>query len=330
MGTKFYSFILLAILFTACTNDEDVVDPQNEVPAIQSEAIYDVILEEDVIYGEGLSHDSINSAGSTVMSLKLDVYLPDNEVQNRPAFLFIHGGGFTGGSKRANNAGILADYYTARGWVFVSIDYRLRDDLGTVPEEWVTYAENLTPDLDASQFLAIYPAHRDAKAALRWLVANAATYNINTDYITIGGGSAGAITAISLGISNEEDFRDELTTSQDPTLSSTSLSQSYKIQTIVDFWGSKIGLDIIEDIYGHQRFDANDPPLYIAHGMEDPTVLFSEGEALKAIYDSLGLAVAYYPLEGAGHGAWNATVDGKRLEELAFDFIVEQQALTVE
>ncbi|MEM7511297.1 MAG: alpha/beta hydrolase, partial [Bacteroidota bacterium] len=183
---------------------------------------------------------------------------------------------------------------------------------------------------DASQFLAIYPAHRDAKAALRWLVANAATYNINTDYITIGGGSAGAITAISLGISNEEDFRDELTTSQDPTLSSTSLNQSYKIQTIVDFWGSKVGLDIIEDIYGHQRFDANDPPLYIAHGTEDPTVLFSEGEALKAIYDSLGLPIAYYPLEGAGHGAWNATVDGKRLEELAFDFIVEQQALTVE
>ncbi|MEM8900000.1 MAG: alpha/beta hydrolase [Bacteroidota bacterium] len=330
MGTKFYSFILLAILFTACTNDEDSIDPQNEVPTIQSEAIYDVILEEDVIYGEGLSHDSLNSAGSTVMPLKLDVYVPENDLQNRPAFLFIHGGGFIGGSKTGNNANVLADYYTTRGWVFVSIDYRLRDDLGTVPEEWVSYAGNLAPDQDTSQFLAIYPAHRDAKAALRWLVANASTYNINTDYITIGGGSAGAITAISLGISNEEDFRDELSSSQDPTLSSTNLTQSYKIQTIVDFWGSKVGLDIIDDIYGHQRFDANDPPLYIAHGTEDPTVLFSEGEALKAIYDSLGIPVAYYPLEGAGHGAWNATVDGKRLEELAFEFIVEQQALIVE
>lgn len=330
MGTRFYPFILLAILFTACTSEEDPLDPQNEAPTIQSEAIYDVILEEDVIYGEGLSHDSINSASSTVMSLKLDIYVPDNEVKNRPAFLFIHGGGFIGGSKKGNNADVLADYYTSRGWVFVSIDYRLRADKGTVPSEWVSYAENLDPGQDASQFLAIYPAHRDAKAALRWLVANEVTYNINTDYITVGGGSAGAITAISLGISNEEDYRDELTITEDPTLNSTNLNQSYKIRTIVDFWGSKVGLDALDQIYGLQRFDANDPPLYIAHGTEDPTVLFSEGEALKATYDSLGIPVAYYPLEGAGHGAWNATVDGKRLEELAFEFIVEQQALTVE
>ena len=115
MGTRFYPFILLAILFTACTSEEDPLDPQNEAPTIQSEAIYDVILEEDVIYGEGLSHDSINSASSTVMSLKLDIYVPDNEVKNRPAFLFIHGGGFIGGSKKGNNADVLADYYTSRG-----------------------------------------------------------------------------------------------------------------------------------------------------------------------------------------------------------------------
>ena len=57
---------------------------------------------------------------------------------------------------------------------------------------------------------------------------------------------------------------------------------------------------------------------------------FSGAEELKAIYDSTGVANAYYPLEGKGHGAWNATVNGKRLEELSFDFVVEQQDLTVE
>jgi acetyl esterase/lipase len=191
------------------------------------------------------------------------------------------------------------------------------------------HAANL-PNDQVGQYLAIYPAQRDAKAALRWLVANADLYHINTDYITVGGGSAGAITAITLGISNPEDFRDEIDLTQDPTLSSTNLEEGYQIKTIVDLWGSKVALDINQEIYGHQRFDSNDPPLFIAHGTEDPTVLFSEAEALKALYDSTGIPLAYYPLQGKGHGAWSATVNGKRLEKLAFDFIVEQQGLLVE
>ena len=42
----------------------------------------------------------------------------------------------------------------------------------------------------------MYAAQRDAKAALRWMVANASTYGINPDYITVGGASAGAITTV--------------------------------------------------------------------------------------------------------------------------------------
>ena len=74
--------------------------------------------------------------------------------------------------------------------LFISIDYRLKNDKGTVPEAWADYASRV-PSGNASQFLSIYPAQRDAKAAMRWMVANAALYNINTDYITVGGGSAG-------------------------------------------------------------------------------------------------------------------------------------------
>lgn len=186
------------------------------------------------------------------------------------------------------------------------------------------------PNNQVAQFLAIYPAQRDAKAALRWVVANADTYHINTNFITIGGGSAGAITAITAGVSEEEDFRDELDSDQDTTPASTNPNQSYQVQTVVDFWGSKMALDALQEIYGRERFDGADPALFIAHGTEDPTVPFSSAEDLKAIYETNGLPLAYYPLEGLGHGEWNATVDGKRLEELAFDFIVEQQELKME
>ena len=71
-------------------------------------------------------------------------------------------------------------------------------------------------------------------------------------------------------------------------------------------------------------------PLYIAHGTEDTTVLFSEAEELRDIYETNQIPYIFYELTGAGHGPWNTTVNGLRLEKLAFDFIIEQQQLTIE
>ena len=323
-----FHFILLISLLGACKSNTKVItdDSPSEIPVVQSAQTYDVLVKEDIVYAEGLNHANINSADASAMPLKLDVYVPDNDVKNRPVFMFIHGGGFGGGSKQQGRIIEWANYYTSRGWVFISIDYRLKKHKGTIPQLWLDAAENV-PQNRAAQFMAIYPAHRDAKAALRWVVANANTYHINTDYITVGGGSAGAITAITIGISNQEDFRDEIDVKQDPTMASVNIEQAYQVKTIVDLWGSKVALDALEQIYGHQRFDTNDPSLFIAHGTEDPTVPFSNAEALKSIYDANGRPLAYYPLEGKGHGAWGTTVNNKHLEELAFNFIVEQQKL---
>ncbi len=328
-----FPMTVLMLFLIACKKDNGTVSPEpdNSIPVIRMDAIYDVLIEENVKYAEGLSHEeSFNSSNATTIPLNLDIYTPDNELENRPVFMFIHGGGFSGGSKQQEQIVDIANYYSSRGWVFISIDYRLKGDFGTVPQEWLDFAMANVPSEDIAQTLAVYPAQRDAKAALRWLVANAETYKINTDFITVGGGSAGAITAITLGISEQEDYRDEINSTQDPTLMSTNLEQTYQIQTIVDFWGSKVGLDALEQIYGRQRFDSNDPSLLIVHGTEDPTVLFSSAEDLKAIYEANEIPLVYYPIEGAGHGAWNATVDNKRIEKLAFDFIVEQQGLIVE
>ena len=63
------------------------------------------------------------------------------------------------------------------------------------------------------------------------------------------------------------------------------------------------------------------------HGTEDPTVLFEEAEELEATWVETGVPYVFHPLEGAGHGPWGASVDGKDLSMLAMDFIVEQQAL---
>lgn len=326
---KIFQIITVTLLIASCNQEDDSTTPSS-YPIVKSESTYSVIVEEDLTYAKGLSHDEFNGSSTSEMDLKLDIYYPDNEVTNRPLYFFIHGGGFFGGTKQKPQIVDYGNYYASRGWVFISIDYRVAGDFGTIPQEWMDYGVDNLPADDLGQYLAIYPAHRDAKAALRWAVANADTYRIDPDFITVGGASAGAIIAVTLGISELEDYRDEINVTQDPTLSTTNLTQTYEIQTIVDYWGSKVGLDGLEEVYGHQRFDSSAPPIFIVHGTEDPTVLFSSAEDLKSIYESNEIPFAYYPAEGQGHGIWNFESEGQPLEKLVFDFLIEQQNLRVE
>ncbi|MDB5523898.1 MAG: esterase/lipase-like protein [Rhizobium sp.] len=56
---------------------------------------------------------------------KYDVYLPDSRA-NAPVIVMIHGGGWTSGDKAdADVAAAKAGYWVAKGYVFVSINYRL-------------------------------------------------------------------------------------------------------------------------------------------------------------------------------------------------------------
>ena len=47
------------------------------------------------------------------------------------------------------------------------------------------------------------------------------------------------------------------------------------------------------------------------------------------LYDSTGVHVELNTLEGRGHDPWGATLDGKSLSDLSFDFLVQQQELIV-
>ena len=73
---------------------------------------------------------------------------------------------------------------------------------GIAPKEWVEHTfTGAESTKQIQQAVAMYAAQRDSKAALRWIVANAETYNISTDQISVGGNSAGSVTTIALGIS---------------------------------------------------------------------------------------------------------------------------------
>ena len=316
----------LLLSFTACSN---------------------VLEDTDITYAQGLAHDATSTEPFEV-PLKLDVYYPTEDATNRPVLMFIHGGGFTGGIKHKPEIIEMAEYYASRGWVFVSIDYRTTEELGAIddmtveevtdyytgiaPQEWVLNAsEGSETTKELQQSIAMYAAQRDSKAALRWIVANADKYNIDTEHISVGGASAGAITTMALGVSDLADFRDEISVDDDPTLSTTNLDATYEVQGMVYFWGSKIKLDVFEMVYGFDRFDANDPELFMAHGdAEDPVTPYEGSVAIQDIYGSLGIHSELVTLEGKGHGAWDAKVGGKGLYELSHDFLVERQGLDLE
>lgn len=160
--------------------------------------------------------------------------------------------------------------------------------------------------------------------------ANAETYAINPDHIAVSGGSAGASISVMTSVMAAEDFRDELSVDDDPTLASTNLDASSRVVAVVEHWGSGNMVGVYEQIYDVNRFGPDNPPISIVHGKQDTTVSFTEAEALEMIYEANHVDFEFYELPEAGHGAWNTTLDGQKLTELAFDFLVSRQGLTLE
>jgi acetyl esterase/lipase len=131
----------------------------------------------DVTYGSALDQQ-----GQPV-ALKLDVYEPTGDDNTeRPAIVWIHGGGFTGGDKISAEIVAQAQAFARKGYFTVSINYRLAP-------------------LSAQTILN---ARYDAQAAVRFLRARASTYDIDPDRIATAGTSAGAITALNVAYNSHD------------------------------------------------------------------------------------------------------------------------------
>lgn len=328
---------LLAVAVSACQASRDRSDAEtlemdviSAVGTVFDEPIFDVEVTEDVVFAQGLAHSAWNADDGVPMDLLLDVYQPVREnPPEMPVVVLIHGGGFKGGTHKKPELVAMARSFASRGWVAFSIDYRVAPHFGTLPGH---YPEPTNEELgmrEINQFQAFYPACRDAKAAIRWIRSKADDYSLSTDHIAAIGGSAGSFLTVALGVTTEDDCVTELTEEEDPTLASTHLDQSSRIHTIIDHWGGTGVVRMLELMTPGDRFDVTDAPISIVHGTEDPAVPFTQAEEIMAEYDKTGVEYAWYPLEGAGHGPWEAKVEGQSLTDLAFDFIVLQQGLDV-
>ncbi|RPH61393.1 MAG: alpha/beta hydrolase [Chloroflexi bacterium] len=107
---------------------------------------------------------------------KLDIYLPDAGDGPFPVILAIHGGAFMGCDKADLQVLPMLEGLK-RGYAVVSINYRMSGE---------------------AQFPALV---QDAKAAVRWVRANARRYRFDPQKIAAWGGSAGGYQATMLGVS---------------------------------------------------------------------------------------------------------------------------------
>lgn len=136
---------------------------------------------------------------------KLDLWLPDEPAAGPyPVILYFHGGGFRAGAKRENQSEPVLRALE-RGYAVADVDYRKSGE-------------------------AIFPAMLlDAKAAVRFLRANAGRYDLDPSRVAAWGASCGGWIASMLGVTaGRPEFDGEGRTDPD---------QSDAVQAVVDWCG---------------------------------------------------------------------------------------------
>lgn len=107
---------------------------------------------------------------------RLDLFLPHGGHPRAPVFLFVHGGGFTGGDKQRPGSYLydnIGHWAASRGWAGVNMNYRLAPG-----HTWPSAAD-------------------DIALAIQWVGTRAAAYGIAADRLILAGHSAGAAHAAS-------------------------------------------------------------------------------------------------------------------------------------
>ena len=115
--------------------------------------------------------------------LKLDIYRPQKDTSRlRPLIVFMHGGGFGGGSRSSDGEVKFAENAAKKGYVAVQISYRLT-------RKNATFGCDFEAEGKIQTFRA---AAEDFMDAVDFLLRHHKKYRIDPSKIIVGGSSAGA------------------------------------------------------------------------------------------------------------------------------------------
>ena len=258
---------------------------------------------DSLIWEEGIVYSTPNGE-----ALALNMARPKPDSGLRPAILCIHGGGFRAGKRESydNQCKKLA----SKGFVAVTITYRL------APKH---------------QFPA---AVHDCKAAVRWLRANAAKYNIDPTKIGVTGGSAGGHLAQFLGVTaNVPEFEGTggnpgqpshvncVVNVYGPSDFTKSYGKSVDAHEVLPLWfGGNLETYRQRHIVGSPLFwvTPDAAPTLCIHGTEDKYVAHEQAVWIVDKLKAAGVEAELLTMEGAGHGFKG--VDAEKADKATLDY----------
>lgn len=266
----------IAVIAAAGVAACEVPPPEGEYPLRYRDMTFPVAVTPDQRYGEATGADG------QPQQLLLDVYEPAGDTAaKRPAIIWMHGGSFITGTRKDGMTVELARRFARRGYVAVSISYRL---LAATACGGSASATRCMP--------AAFAAADDERAAIRWLRANAAELRIDTDRIAIGGISAGGVASVLAG------------STPDTPGASGNPGHSSAAHAVVSISGA---------LPTELTFGPGDPPTWFWHGMNDTVVPFDWAHSNARYLMQNGLIGVLRYVEGAGHvpGAHLDDMDGQ-------------------
>jgi len=222
---------------------------------------------------------------------RVDVYRPRNAATPTPVLMYIHGGGWVGGSKES--AFLNAIPYMEMDWAVVNVQYRLAR-------------------------ISLAPAAvEDCRCALRWIIRNAKEQNFDASRIVVTGHSAGGHLSLATGMLPASAGLDR----QCPG------TEDLKVAAIVNWYGITDVNDLLDGpnmksyavtwlssmpnraevarrVSPLEYVRKDLPAILTIHGDADPTVPYEHGVRLHKALDQAGVPNQLLTIPGGKHGGF--------------------------
>ena len=256
---------------------------------------------------------------------KLDAYTRRDAQGPQPSVIFIHGGGWIGGTKEASFMSIMP--WLEMGWNVFNVEYRMA-------------RVSLAPG-----------AVEDCLCALRFIADHAKEYNVDLSRLVVTGESAGGHLALTTGMIPASVGLDR----QCPggtglaVFTGPGAGELPKVAAILNWYGitdlndmlsgpnqrayavawfgsmpnaQEVGRRVSPMTYVRRDL----PPILTVHGDADPIVPYTQATRLRDALTSAGARNELYTVHGGGHGNYSAE-DRVKIYEKIREFLAKYKVM---
>ena len=249
-----------------------------------------------------LDRDLVFSSVAGYRPLALDLHRPEGPGPF-PVVLFVHGGGWMVGSRRTFCFFPASETFgrlVAEGWAVVSVDYRLSGE-------------------------AVFPAPLDdLRAALRWVIAEASTHDLDSDAIAVWGESAGGQLAALLALDPDTAIRAavdwygpsdlaDVPPAPTPAGPPSREARLLGVEPLADPDATRAASPL-------HHVHTGAPPFLLANGLDDQAIPHRHSERLAAALRDASVDVELQLVPGAGH-IWSGLDDSAVVMNPAVAFL---------